>query len=95
MEQSDLGPHCLPVYKTRFEKPARIFSRRHKQTTFSDAVFLGALRVKISLQQQIHVNGNIFGNKCCRCNEGSLYYRSKVDTISVVSKQNCIDFIEE
>ena len=32
--------------KNRFEKFARIFSRRHKQTTFSDAVFLGALRVK-------------------------------------------------
>ena len=42
----DLGPHCLPVCKTRFEKSARIFSRRHKQTTFSDAGFLGALRVK-------------------------------------------------
>ena len=27
-----------------------------------------------SLQQQIHFNGNIFGNKCCRCNEGSLYF---------------------
>ena len=46
-EQSDLGPHCLPVCKTRFEKSARIFSRRHKQTTFSDAVFLGALRVNL------------------------------------------------
>ena len=44
-EQSDQGPHCLPVCKNRFEKSARIFSRRHKQTTFSDAVFLGALRV--------------------------------------------------
>ena len=32
--------------KNSFEKFARIFSRRHKQTTFSDAVFLGALRVK-------------------------------------------------
>ena len=44
-EQSDQGPHCLPVCKNRFEKSARIFSRRHKQTTFSDAVFLGAFRV--------------------------------------------------
>ena len=44
-EQSDLGPHCLPVCKNRFEKFARIFSRRHKQVTFSDADFLGALRV--------------------------------------------------
>ena len=41
-----MGPHCLPVCKNRFEKFARIFSRRHKQTTFSDAGFLGILRVK-------------------------------------------------
>ena len=46
-EKSDLGPYCLPVCKNRFEKSARIFNRRHKQTTFSDAVFLGTLRVKI------------------------------------------------
>ena len=44
-QQSDLGPHCLPVYKNMFEKFARIFSRWHKQMTFSDAGFLGALRV--------------------------------------------------
>ena len=47
-EQSDLGPHCLPVCKNRFEKFARIFSRRHKQATFSDAGFLGVLRVRSS-----------------------------------------------
>ena len=46
--KSDLGPHCLPVCKNRFEKFARIFSRRHKQTTFSDAVFLGAFRVNVA-----------------------------------------------
>ena len=34
-------PHCLPVCKNRFEMFARIFSRRHKQMTFSDACFLG------------------------------------------------------
>ena len=44
-EQSDLGPHCLPVFKNGIEKFARIFSRRHKQTTFSDVGFLGVLRV--------------------------------------------------
>ena len=43
---SDQGSHCLPVCKNRFEKFARICSSRHKQTTFSDAGFLGALRVK-------------------------------------------------
>ena len=41
----DQAAHCLPVCKNRFEKFARIFSRRHKQTTFSDAGFLGILRV--------------------------------------------------
>ena len=44
-KQSDLGPHCLPVCKNRFEKFARVFSRRRKQTTFSDVGFLGVLRV--------------------------------------------------
>ena len=39
------GPHCLPVCKNRFEKFARIFSRQLKQATFSDADFLGILRV--------------------------------------------------
>ena len=27
-----------------------------------------------SLQQKIHFNGNIFENKCCHCNEASLYF---------------------
>ena len=40
-EQSDLVPHYLPVCKNRFEQFARIFSRRHKLTTFLDAGFLG------------------------------------------------------
>ena len=31
------------------------------------------LLIKNSLQQQIYFNGNIFGNKCCRGNEGSMY----------------------
>ena len=46
-EQSDQGPHCLPVCKNSFEKFERMFSRRHKQTTFSDAGFLAILRVKM------------------------------------------------
>ena len=46
-DQSDQGSHCLPVCKNRFEKFARIFSIRHKQTTFSDAGFLGVLRVSV------------------------------------------------
>ena len=61
-EQSDLGPHCLPVCKNRFEKSARIFSRRHKQTTFSDAVFLGAFRVSLNIFiSQFHMtSSNIY-----------------------------------
>ena len=46
MDPDQTASHCLPVCKNRFEKFARIVSRRHKQTTFSDAVFLGILRVK-------------------------------------------------
>ena len=36
------------------------------------------LSIKVSLQKQIHNSGNIFGNKCCRCNEGSLYKKYAV-----------------
>ena len=35
------------------------------------------LSIKNSLQQQIHYNGNIFWNECCRFNEGSLYFLLK------------------
>ena len=39
--------HIVCLYaKNRFEKFARLFSRRHKQTTLSVAGFLGVLRVK-------------------------------------------------
>ena len=31
------------------------------------------------LQQQIQHNGNRFGNKCRRCNEGLLYYLKDSD----------------
>ena len=30
------------------------------------------LLIKYSVQKQIHFNGNVFGNKCCRRNEGSV-----------------------
>ena len=42
--------HTVCLYaKCKFEKFARRCSRRHKQTTFSDADFLGALRVNNSI----------------------------------------------
>ena len=54
------GPHCLPVCKNRFEKSARIFNRRHKQTTFSDADFLGVLRIKCSVSLKCNIPiGNV------------------------------------
>ena len=31
------------------------------------------LLIKNFVQQQNHFNGNVFGNKCYCCNEGSLY----------------------
>ena len=42
-----------------FEKFARIFSRRHKQTTFSDAGFLGALTVNTLHYLPLKLNKNI------------------------------------
>ena len=45
-QSSLIWVHTVCWYaKNSFEKFARIFSRRHKQMTFSDAVFLGTLRV--------------------------------------------------
>ena len=37
------------------------------------SILLIILSIKASLQQQIHFNSNIFGDKCCRCNEGPQY----------------------
>ena len=42
---------------------------KNKTRTFLHII----VSIKGSLQKQIQFNGNIFGNKCCRCNEGSLY----------------------
>ena len=42
---------------------------RIKQGLSSQIILL----IKDSLQQLSHFNGNIFGNRRCSCNEGSLY----------------------
>ena len=44
------------------------------------------LLIEDSLQQQIHYNGNVFANKCCHCNEGSLYmyFLSRICTVLIV-----------
>ena len=46
--------------------PKHMFSEEIKKRSFLHII----LSIKASLQQQIHYNGNVFGNKCCRCNEG-------------------------
>ena len=38
-EQSDLGPHCMPLYLHMLLMLANLSSSRLKQTTFSDAFF--------------------------------------------------------
>ena len=58
--------HCFIVCKNRFEKYARIFSRRHKQTTFSDAGFLGILRVKKQLHKKQNLGKKKNGIKCLK-----------------------------
>ena len=59
--------------KNSFEKFARIFSRRHKQTTFSDAVFLGALRVNTRplnvSSSQAHQTGFCLGRQTLQLNQ--------------------------
>ena len=44
--------HTICLYAKMGEKFARIFSRQHKQTTFSDAGFLGILRGNIGSSQE-------------------------------------------
>ena len=50
-------------------KTYALWGNKNKTRSFLHII----LSNKDSLQQQIHFNGNIFGNKCCHCNEGSLY----------------------
>ena len=75
-QQSDQGPHCLPVYKNRFQKFVRIFSKRHKQRTFSDAGFLGILRVNVYSVQCYNI-------ACTKC---PIYFIS----LDNISKQSCV-----
>ena len=46
-----------------------LWGNKNKKGRYSHII----LTINDSLQQQIRFNGSIFGNKCCRCNEGSLY----------------------
>ena len=56
--------HTVCLYaKNGFEKFARIFSRRHKQTTFSDVGFLGVLRVNNNFLV-LNVANNLLVRKC-------------------------------
>ena len=55
-----ISPHCLPVCKNRFEKFARIISRRHIQTTISDEDFLCIIKVKLATEEP-----NLFHHTVC------------------------------
>ena len=67
MWSSLISVHIVCLYAKiglkRFEKFARIFSRRHKQPTFADAGFLGILRVNF-----IMLWSGVGGSACtCSC----------------------------
>ena len=76
--------HCIKSSsKTCFghllESPQRGDSNKYPKHMFYEEIirikqdFLPLiLSIIDSLQQQIHYNGNVFGNKCCRCKEDSL-----------------------
>ena len=95
-EQSDLGPHCLPVCKNRFEKFSKIFSRRHKQMTFSDADFLGALRVNTVLCNKVSEKCCI-KTKICRLYRKNDHQHSFISILlyTVVLKEKCLDYVEK
>ena len=66
-------------FRYLLESPHRGDSNKYPKHMFyeeitiqHDICCISDLLIKDSLQQQIHFNGNIFGNKCCCCNEGSL-----------------------
>ena len=54
----------------KISKTYVLWENKNKTKSFLHII----LSIKESLQQQIHFNNNIFGNKCHRCNEGSLYW---------------------
>ena len=79
---TDLDLHCLQrqgisgFSRTRVKyefKRVNFLGRSSLTTTFLTTRVYFILLIKDSLQQHIHLNGNIFWNKCCYCNEGSLY----------------------
>ena len=57
------------------ESPQRGDSNKYSKHIFCEEIrtkqylsYISFCLIKDSLQQQIHYNGNIFGNKFCRCN---------------------------
>ena len=81
--------HCIKsssniCFRYLLELPRRGNSNKCPKHMFSEEIrkkglFLPIiLSIKDSLQQQIHYNGNVCGNKYCRCSEGSLYLSEMV-----------------
>ena len=58
------SPHC-----DSNEYPKHMFFEEIRKKKVFHTIILS---IKDSLQQQIYFNSSIFGNKCCRCNKGSL-----------------------
>ena len=56
-KQSDLGPHCLPVCKNRFEKFAVLQSRRQKRH-FQMQVFLVNINRLVELQSTLVISNS-------------------------------------
>ena len=62
-DQTVLSPRCLLLYLIHQYSLAIICGRRLQQTTFSDAVFLGALRVNTSVVTTVWAGKTSSGSK--------------------------------
>ena len=77
--------HCIKsssniCFGYLLESPQRGDSNKYPKHMFDEEIrikqslsYISFYPLRILLLQQIHYNGNISGNKCCHCNEGSLY----------------------
>ena len=88
--------HCIKsssniCFGYLLELPQRGNSNKYPKHMFYEEIRLKQdllihiiLSIKDSLQQQSHYNDNIFGNKCCRCNEGSLQFCGEIRKVSIL-----------
>ena len=67
-----------PLGDSNISKTYVLWGNKNKTKPFLHINLLN----KASLKQQIHFNGNIFENKCCRRNEISLYVEDVFNNLS-------------